>query len=172
MQTDKTGWAEWGEPGDITSSYRYALGRVLGSSPEICCFVGLNPSTATAEEDDPTIRRCCGYARSFGCGQLVMVNLFAWRATDPKGLRRCADAGLDPIGPLNDAHVSRHARSAAMVVAAWGDGGRLLGRGEQVRRMLHDAGIALHVLAVTQNGSPGHPLYLQRSLMPRLWVID
>ena len=76
----------------------------------------LNPSTADAERDDPTIRRCIGFSRAWGFGGAEMVNLFALRSTDPGRLREAAD----PVGPGNVAHIADAARGATQVIAAWG----------------------------------------------------
>src|SRR6185503_16841447 len=99
-------------------------------------FVGLNPSTATATEDDPTIRRCVGFAKRWGFGRYEMANLFAWRSTDPLGL-----LGLeDPVGDGNDAAILDVVASSARVVMAWGAHARLRyildRRAAVVRRML------------------------------------
>ncbi len=140
--------------------YRYALERRWGPGP--CALViGLNPSTADASRNDPTIRRCIGFARAWGYDALCMANLFGYRATDPATLLQVAD----PVGPENDATLISLARDAAVVVAAWGVHGRHRGRDQAVRRMLPD----LHVLRLTKAGHPGHPLYLPGGLMPQRW---
>src|SRR5262245_13227298 len=95
--------------------YRYALTRTWGDPKKVVCWVMLNPSTADADQDDPTIRRCLGFSRAWGAGGLVVVNLFALRATDPDQLRIAAD----PVGPDNDSHLST-AAFGRLVVAAWG----------------------------------------------------
>lgn len=137
-------------------TYRYRLWRRWNDRP-VCCFVMLNPSTANAEQDDPTIRRCIGYARGWGFGGLDVVNLFAFRATDPASLL----AAHDPIDPENDRHLREAAWDAGAVVCAWGAYGRYLGRSEAVCEMLDAAGIPLRALKVTRGGEPGHPLYLR-----------
>ena len=81
-----------------TAKYRYWLSRKWERGP-YCVFIGLNPSTATFEEDDPTIRRCVGFAKRWGFGALVMLNIFAFRSTDPKKLR--VKSTVDPVGPQN-----------------------------------------------------------------------
>jgi hypothetical protein len=161
-------WAVWGPPGDERSVYRYELGRewsVHEGKPHLA-VIGLNPSTATAELDDPTIRRCMRFARDNGFGGLLMLNLFAFRSTDPAGL---TSPGVEPIGPDNDREILAAAREAGMVLAAWGCHGHLLGRGAAVRELLAAAGIPLHVLRLTKDGYPGHPLYLPAALKPVLW---
>jgi hypothetical protein len=125
-------------------------------------FLMLNPSTADAFALDPTNRRCVGFAQRWGFGGLVTTNLFAFRSTDPKGLR----GATDPIGSDNDTAIVHAARSAELVIASWGNHGTYRGRGEQVSDMLHRAGVALHHLRRTRAGHPAHPLYLPGDLVP------
>lgn len=154
--------------------YRYRLGRenlpALRGGPEIdpertATFVMLNPSTADASIDDPTIRRCVDYARRWGFGALLVVNLYAWRATDPRELRGVED----PIGPDNDAYLTDAAMAATSgspLVAAWGANAAA----ERIAQVLALPGMdRLTALAVTKAGHPGHPLYLKADLMPQPW---
>ena len=97
--------------------YRYRLWRAWGDIARRCVFVGLNPSTADEEDDDVTITRCIGIARGWGFGALDMVNLFALRSTNPKGLLLDAD----PVGPDNDSALGGVFGRAARVVWCWGD---------------------------------------------------
>ena len=144
------------------SKYRYALRRVWDPSSPSVLFVLLNPSTADARRDDPTIRRCIGYARDWGYGGLLVGNLFAYRATNPA----CLKTARDPVGPENDKWLQRLARDADMVVAGWGEHGKLYDRDQEVRPLLP----AVHILATTKAGRPRHPLYLRRALVPRAWT--
>lgn len=141
--------------------YRYTLWRRWGPG-HMCMFVGLNPSTADATVDDPTIRRCVAFARSWGYSGLLMTNLFAWRATDPRDML----AADDPVGPDNDQTLRATWLAAGITVAAWGTHGTHQGRDAHVRAMLP----ALHCLRLTKDGHPGHPLYLPRNLPPLAWV--
>lgn len=95
--------------------YRYRLWRRWGIGPH-ATWIMLNPSTADADLDDPTIRRCIGFARAWGFSAIEVVNLFALRATNPRELGRSAD----PIGPDNDRHLSEAGRAAELRIAAWG----------------------------------------------------
>lgn len=140
--------------------YRYALWRKWKPGP-MCVFVGLNPSTADAQLDDPTIRRCIGFAQGWGFSGLMMLNLFAYRATNPADMK----AATDPIGPDNDDALRYASYNTTMVIAAWGANGTFKGRDQQVREMLP----RLHYLHLTKDGHPGHPLYLPGSLRPKLW---
>lgn len=122
-------------------------------------FIGMNPSTADETADDPTVQGCMARARAWGYGACVMLNAFAYRATDKSRLLETPD----PIGPDNDAAILRFAASAGVVVAAWGQPPRpLRGRGAEIAAMLARAGIALHCFAVNADGSPKHPLYVRR----------
>ena len=134
--------------------YRYALRRRWSSGPAIL-FLMLNPSTADAHQDDPTITRCISFAQRWGYGSLAVGNLFAFRATFPLTLMRCSE----PIGPENDHWLTALASEADTLVAAWGNHGRLLGRSLEVSAMLP----SLMCLGLTRRGEPRHPLYLPRS---------
>lgn len=143
--------------------YRYRLGRRWGEGAALV-FIMLNPSTADAEVDDATIRRCIKFAQAHEFGALEVVNLFAYRATDPKDLRR---AGY-PVGPENDNHIAAAVVSAAAVCLAWGANVADLERPQIVLPMLRDAGVQLQCLRITRSGYPQHPLMLPSScrLMP------
>ena len=117
-------------------------------------FVMLNPSTADAWRDDPTIARCKGFAERWGYARLEVVNLFALRATHPADLKRLARTH-DVIGPRNDAVLRRACRRADRVVAAWGAHGDLLGRADEVRAMLPH--VPWQCLGTTKDGHPRHP---------------
>lgn len=142
-------------------SYRYTLWRTWGDASRYVQFVGLNPSTADETNDDPTVRRCIGYAKAWGYGAMCMTNLFAYRATDPRVMR----AQNQPVGDRNDFWLSEVASNAALVIACWGCHGQLYERDREVLELLHEAG-AVHCLRLTKGGIPGHPLYLPASLKP------
>lgn len=141
-------------------TYRYALWRRWGRGDYVM-FIGLNPSTADEINDDPTIRRCIGFARAWGYGALCMANLFAFRATQPADMKRAAD----PVGAENDHVLRQLADQAGVVVAAWGAHGTYKGRDQSVRLLVPD----LHYLRLTKDGHPGHPLYLPADLKPQRW---
>jgi hypothetical protein len=146
--------------------YRYTLTREWNEARDILNVIGLNPSTADETQDDPTIRRCVGFARRWGFGKLVMTNLFAIRATYPAALY----AAAEPVGPENDAYLRETARNVTAIVCAWGAHGELHGRGAAVAKALTQAGVLLNVFGFTQNGQPKHPLYLKAILEPSPWV--
>lgn len=134
--------------------YRYRLSRHWDAALPLCAFVMLNPSTADGTRDDPTIRRCVGFARAWGCGGLVVVNLFAFRSPRPSDLAIVPD----PVGPENDTHVLDVCQDAAIVVAAWGAEPVARDRAEHVVQLL--AGVRLECLGKTKGGFPRHPLYV------------
>jgi len=154
---------------DAAETYRFRLSRVWDDSAGRCVFVMLNPSTATAFKLDPTVNRCVRFAKAWGCGALEVVNIFAFRSTDPQGLY----THPDPVGPGNDDAIVAAGRAAAgaggLVVAAWGVHAALGGRGAAVRRLLAGAGVPLHYLKLTKDGHPGHPLYLPNASTPQRW---
>jgi hypothetical protein len=125
----------------------------------------LNPSTADAFQLDPTNRRCVGFAQAWGYGSMVTTNIFAFRSTNPAGLRTTKD----PVGPENDEAILNAAKNADLVIAAWGTHGELQDRGNAVRGLLTEAGIELHVLRLTKAGHPGHPLYVSGDTVPTHW---
>lgn len=137
-------------------TWRYTLPRVWEPERPACIIIGLNPSTADEVQDDPTIRRCVGFAQREGCGRLIMLNLFAFRATDPKVMK----AAADPVGPDNDLHLMQEttAPGTRLVIAAWGTHGKFRGRGGKVKWLLRT--VPMYALNVTKDGHPGHPLYL------------
>jgi len=152
--------------------YRYSLWRhwwapgMLATRP---CWIMLNPSTADGMDDDPTIRRCARFSRDLGFGGMVVVNLYARRATDPMDLAR----DPEPEGPQNAGFISGNAAQAQLVIAAWGRSGRSVpgyaAHCRYVRSMLRALGVRLSVLALNKDGSPAHPLYLPASLRPAEW---
>jgi len=147
--------------------YRYELWRSWGDLVTVdsyAMFVGLNPSTADEELDDPTIRRCIAFAKSWGYSGLCMTNLFAFRSTEPADMLKAHD----PVGEANDDHLIRCAVGAGVVVAAWGTHGSHRGRDIKVRALLP----RLQHLRLTKSGHPGHPLYLPKTLQPVPWQGD
>jgi len=138
--------------------FRYRLGRRWSEGP-LVAFVLLNPSTADEEGDDPTIRRCIGFAQGHGFGGLEAVNLYAYRATNPADLRR---AGY-PVGPENDQHITAAVSGCERVVLAWGVHAGRLTRPAEVLRLLRDVGVSPYCLRITSSGHPEHPLRLPKS---------
>ncbi len=157
-----------GEAGAKFSScrrWRYLLWRRWDPSLPVANFLMLNPSTADERVLDPTCTRARRYVERWGYGALIVTNVFGWRATDPAGLRQTDD----PVGPGNDGAILRAAAESELLVCAWGNHALLEGRSAAVRRLLREAGVALHALRLNANGEPAHPLYLPGSLEPAPW---
>jgi hypothetical protein len=115
-------------------------------------LVMLNPSTADEQEDDPTIRRCVSFARREAYAAREVVNLYAYRATDPSDL----DSVSDPVGPENDRAILLAAGSAGVIVAAWGAHRLAALRAPHVLHLLDDRDV--RALGLTKSGQPRHPL--------------
>ena len=125
-------------------------------------FLLLNPSTADEVKDDPTVRRCRLYARDWGYGEVIVLNAFAFRATDPQDMKACAD----PVGPENDAIIAQSVAAlyaaGGLLVCGWGNHGAHLNRGRAVRALLRP--YAARGFPFTKAGEPGHPLYLRKDV--------
>jgi len=155
--------------------YRYWLRRRLGKSDlRKVVFCMLNPSTADATDDDPTIRRCLRFAKTWGFDELIVVNLFAFRATQPTELFN--ETLADPVGPDNHAWVSKAAGIAAelendiprnLFVCAWGHHGGFMRQDRTVLDWI--GGANPHALKITKHGHPQHPLYLKGDCRPFPW---
>lgn len=152
--------------------YRYSLTRRWDDTRGRATFVMLNPSTADHRVDDPTIRRCLGFAREWGLGSLIVVNLFAYRATDPgtftSGVPEIRPA--DPIGPGNDSHLKWVIEAVGLhsddrLVFAWGSSAGSPLKFKRVDYVIGTAagfGVIPYCLGKTKVGSqPRHPLYVK-----------
>ena len=155
-------------------AYRYILGRKWNpKNPRCLLWVMLNPSRADALEDDPTIRRCVGYGKAWGFGSLSVVNLYAFRATNPNELR-ALDRGryrANVVGnPRNDAELLTQAATASLIVCAWGAPG--VTWAEHRAKIVTTNILApfnLYVLGITKDGAPVHPLRQRKDLEPYNW---
>lgn len=140
--------------------YRYGLARSWDDGSRYLTFIMLNPSTADETVNDPTIERLERRARQSGYHALGVINLFAWRATDPRELRSVDD----PVGPDNDSVIAWALEamrdSPESVVCGWGPYGTLHGRDRRVRELLAAHTLTAMALKVTKTGQPQHPLYL------------
>lgn len=159
---------------DPHQAYRYQLWRSsIDYDPGLSAsmtFIMLNPSTADAELDDPTIRRCAGFAKRERYERFDVFNLFALRATDPRELR--TNDG-DVNGPMNNAYLRDALCYSGIVVAAWGNHGSLNGREEFFRKVLVPAANdrpLFHLGDLTKKGQPRHPLYLPADAPLNLWI--
>lgn len=145
--------------------YRYALTRTWDPQGKCVLFVMLNPSKATEVQNDPTVERCERRARALGFGAFRVTNIFAWRDTDPFGMRKAAD----PVGPDNDKAILEGAAWADQIIAAWGSHGAHLGRGPQTEALLRQTGQPLYSLGLSKHGHPKHPLYISYTQQPIVW---
>lgn len=136
--------------------YRYALWRTWDARQQLVLFIGLNPSTADEVKNDPTIRRCIGFAGDWGYGGVLIGNLFAYRATRPEDMKQ----GSEPVGSENDLWIERMVQEADQVVAAWGNHGAYLNRFNEVRELIPQ----MKCLGLTAQNHPRHPLYLRKDV--------
>ena len=135
--------------------YRYQLSRCWDPTMSRCTFIGLNPSTADANTNDPTIRRVISFAQEEGFGGVIVCNLFAFRATRPEDLK----ASIDPVGPRNNFWIRRSIAESDLTVVAWGNHGTFNNRAARVLRYLTGP----MCLGTTSLGQPKHPLYLAKT---------
>jgi hypothetical protein len=147
--------------------YRYVLrcqcSDAVSEAPRRIAWVGLNPSTADEITLDQTLAAVCRYSRKWGFSEVVMLNLFAFRATDPLDLKRAAD----PIGPDNDKHLLTEVCTVERVIACWGEHGRFRGRDQDVSDLIMARGVAFECLLKNKTGAPHHPLYLKPGTKPK-----
>lgn len=136
--------------------YRYRLSRVWNKNLPIICFIMLNPSTADDQKDDRTINRIINFAKSWGFGGVVVVNLYGFRSSKPKDLRQ----QQDPEGPDNRRHVTEVIGEADMVIYAWGNNKR---EPNWLRNLVENP----YCIDISKTGIPKHPLYLKSILQPK-----
>lgn len=148
--------------------YRYHLRRVLGESTpatlNVCLWIMLNPSTADALEDDPTIRRIVGFTHRWGFNCCDVVNIYGWRSPNPMALNFAAD----PVGADNAIWHERALESASRVVFAWGNHADHKVVGPVIERVRQSRRETVH-LGMTRNWQPKHPLYLKADTKPVPW---
>ncbi len=153
----------------LDGDYRYHLTRRWGPKIDTVVWVMLNPSTADADVDDPTIRRCISFSAELGADSLRVVNLYAYRATDPKHLL----AVEDPVGPMNNTVIRETLLAAramrSPVIGAWGVNARA-DRVSEFVTIADECRVPLHCLGITKSGMPRHPLYVLGSTRPTPWV--
>ena len=142
--------------------YRYVLSRIWDETKPKVMIIGLNPSTADETEDDPTIGRCISFSKSWGYGGVYMLNLFAFRATQPKDMFNAQN----PIGLENNSYIEIYSKKVEKIVCAWGNHGTYKNRGNEIREKFDK----LFCLKLNQTGEPAHPLYLKSELVPKKWI--
>jgi len=139
--------------------YRYSLERDTGPlwpEKDPIIFIMLNPSTADHIDNDPTITRCIGFANKWFRSALIVGNLYAFRATNPKELWKASD----PVGPENDFHLSEMMKRTKDIVCAWGNNAKSK-RVYEFLDIAHNAGARLWCLSITKQGQPQHPLFVK-----------
>ncbi len=136
--------------------YRYLLTRIWDNDKRMVNFIGLNPSTADQIDNDPTMRRCIAFAKSWGYGGLYMTNLFAYRTSKTEELMK----SKKPIGKENDKYLLEIEKKVDAVVFAWGANGTFLNRDKQVLNLISKG----YYIALTKDKHPRHPLYLKANL--------
>ena len=134
--------------------YRYTLSRTWDSTKPTVLFIGLNPSIADENVDDPTVTRCINFAKDWGYGTLLMANLFAYRSTYPKEIYLIDD----PIGKDNDYYLLECVKQSDLIIACWGNNGTYMGREKIIKELVPN----LYCLQKNKNGTPHHPLRLPR----------
>lgn len=180
VSPDGLGWARFSD--DMTMRFR--LARSLDGTPLVVnggivesdkcvTFAMLNPSTASAFRDDPTVKRGMSFARALGAGVYQAVNIHPVRSTDPQGMydwcRMPADQ-WSAVQRLNNEEI-RLACVGAMVIAAWGTHGAYLAQGNAVREFLRGDSKPLYHLGLTKDGHPRHPLYIKGGTEPQEWIL-
>ena len=152
--------------------YRYMLTRELGGERVLAAF-GLNPSKATADLDDHTIRKDMGFAKRWACGRLIKPNAYAYRATDPNDMKRARKSGVDVIGPENDEAIRGALElvrtTSGILLVAWGNHIEPK-RQRDIAHLIHMAGVAPMCFGTNQNGTPVHELYQPYERELRGWV--
>ena len=138
--------------------YRYTLSRTWDSTKPTVLFIGLNPSIADENIDDPTITRCINFAKDWGYGTLLMANLFAFRSTYPKEIYLIDD----PIGKYNDHYILECVKQSDLIIACWGNNGTYMDREKIIKELVPN----LYCLQKNKNGTPHHPLRLPRDINP------
>lgn len=165
--------ASMGATLSLSGRHRYNLTREVGTDVGgQVCWVMLNPSTADAETDDPTIRRCINFTREWEYGKLVVVNLWPYRATKPADLKRWLGkpdtADFETAMRTNYLYQHRALDTSSLIICAWGNEGDKVGRPLAAEWIEH-YGYKLHILGHNKDGQPKHPLYVPADAVPLEW---
>tara|TARA_B100000700_G_scaffold322115_1_gene422887 strand:- start:224 stop:622 length:399 start_codon:yes stop_codon:yes gene_type:complete len=123
-------------------------------------FIGLNPSTADENKDDPTIRRCIKFAKSWDYGGVYVTNLFSYRSNSPRKMKNFCN----PIGNENDKWIKKLSKKSDLIIAAWGNDGIHLNRFKAILNQIPN----LKYIRKNKSGQPSHPLYLKSNLKPKI----
>lgn len=144
--------------------HRFVLWRVWRQNQHIVHFIGLNPSAADDKENDPTIRRCIQFAKSWGYGGMMITNLFSFRTAFPRELK----ASTLPLMPENDRYIRACHQLAEKTVVIWGNDGSFGNRAQTISSFFHP----LFCIRKNKTGHPAHPLYLPGKLRPKAYTFD
>lgn len=162
-----------GQKASTDNKYRYCLWREWDETKPCLVWVMLNPSTADDSEDDPTIRKCIGFAERWGYGKIVVVNLFTYRATHPRDLKNAGDLTEE----LNFKLI-RNYNTIAMAVSykdtifAWGaHGDKYRERIKKIEEITSNLANSIYCLGKTKSGQPRHPLYINYKTEREKWKI-
>lgn len=140
--------------------YRYRLERGNPSNTPVAAFIMVNPSTADAEQDDATIRKCRGFSQEYGFGRFIVGNLFAYRATDIKALKGISFS--EAVGPDNDYHLHQIIGDADRIIVAWGPAAKVpkdfRNRWQKIVNLANGWGKPLYCISTVNDGHPRHPL--------------
>ena len=177
MTSADLSWRDGGAVMSPCGRYRYILHRMWGEpDSRAVTFIMLNPSTADGREDDPTIRRCIGFAKRLGFGRLYVVNLFAFRATEPADMFGHLRYSCDAMRLEERTYLLRATADSDTIIAAWGAAGTTLvergavkKRSDRIREILSIRERTLHCLGRTKSGAPRHPLYLPVDAPLEVW---
>ncbi len=146
-------------------SHRYLLYRSWDLSRKTCCFVMFNPSSAGATSDDPTLKRCLSFADYFGCGALIVVNLFSKISADPTKIDKAFNVEREINSGINTYYRNKAIKHSDLVICAWG---QQMGWPKEITEIDRP----FHYLAQSKNGTPKHPLYLPKDSMLTLYDLD
>ena len=151
-------------------TWRYRLEREVAPQGPVFAYFGVNGSTATASEDDHTVRKWIGFTERNGGSRFIVGNAFAFRATDVRELAQASD----PVGPRNRRHLANIIAEADILVPCWGSRAklpqRLHGQLDALREQLFEAGKPVRIWGLSRSGDPLHPLTLAYRLPLVEWV--
>lgn len=162
--------------GGDNQQYRYILRRTWDESLPKVLFIMLNPSQASEIIDDPTVRICIGRASRLNYGGIVVVNLFAYRATLPSDLYNRKlfppmEWGIGITGPENNKYIINQLKdiSNKLIICAWGNHGKLFARGDYVKNLIINNSHTPYILKLTRENQPAHPLRIGYDILPQEW---
>ena len=151
----------------IDHKYRYVLTRKW-SNNGICLFIMLNPSTADAYKFDPTVSRAYKIAKRFRLGELVVLNIFAIKGSDPYVIKE----HIDPVGKYNDYYLNYYCKKAKMIIVAWGNHGSYNNRSNDVKNILLRNKKEVYCIDINISGEPKHPLYTKKNSKLKKYKLD